>query len=126
LSEVEGESAASQVGGESSSEVDNRESSEVESSEVEGESSAEVGGEWSAEADGESSAEVDGEPCPEVDGKSIAEVGETGLVGSAVLLVSWRIVVPASNNHLEPFASRIVWTSCDHSRGLGRTAGRLE
>ena len=45
---------------------------------------------------------------------------------AAVLLVSLRVVVPALNNHLEPFASRIVWTSCDHSRGLDRTARRLE
>ena len=62
LSDLQGESAASEVEGESSREVD-------------GESS---------EVDGESSAEVDGESSAEVDGESSAEVGETGL-GSCCL-----------------------------------------
>jgi hypothetical protein len=74
LSEVEGESAASEVGGESSSEVNGK------SSEVDGKSS-EVDGKPGAEADGESSAEVDGKLSAEVDGELSAEVGETCLVG---------------------------------------------
>jgi hypothetical protein len=53
--------------------------------------------------------------------KPVKQVSE-----AAVVLVSCWMVVPASNNHLEPIASRTVWPSCDHSRGLGRTSGCLE